>query len=113
MAYLRQLRQKVKQSSSIVYLGESGFDGQVYRPYGWGTKGQRIDGDGSGKRGSGTRLLLAQCGLKRFSPLLFSGTCTMALFNRWLEQSLIPVLRQGRRWFWIMRRFTRVRRRSN
>ena len=40
-------------------------------------------------------LLLAQCGLKRFSPLLFSGTCTKALFKRWLEQSLIPALRPG------------------
>ena len=34
-------------------------------------------------------------GLKRFSPLLFSGTCTKALFNRCLEKSLIPVLRPG------------------
>ena len=33
--------------------------------------------------------------MKRFSPLLFSGTCTTALFNRWLEQSLIPALRPG------------------
>ena len=42
-----------------------------------------------------TSLLLAQCGLKRVSPLSFSGTCTAALFNRRLEQSLIPVLRPG------------------
>ena len=52
-------------------------------------------GDCSGKRLSRTSLLLAQCGVKRFSPLLFSGTCTKALFNRWLEQSLIPALKPG------------------
>ena len=66
-----------------------------YRPHGWGAKGQRVYGDCSGKRLSRTSLLLAPCGLKRFSPLLFSGTCTTALFNWWLEKSLIPVLRPG------------------
>ena len=86
---------KQSGSDSIVYLDESGFNSGVYRPHGWGAKGQRVYGDCSGKRLSRTSLLLAQCGLKRFSPLLFSGTCTTALFNRWLEQSLIPVLRPG------------------
>ena len=82
-------------SDSIVYLDESGFNSGVYRPHGWGAKGQRVYGDCSGKRLSRTSLLLAQCGLKRFSPLLFSGTGTTALFKRWLEQSLIPLLRPG------------------
>ena len=82
-------------SRSIVYLDESGFNSVVYRPHGWGAKGQRVYGDCSGKRLSRTSVLLAQCGLTRFSPLLFSGTCTTALFNRWLEQSLIPLLRPG------------------
>ena len=66
-------RLKVKQSGSdsLVYVDESGLTHESDRPHGWGAKGQRVDGDGSGKR---------------FSPLLFSGTCTTALFNRWLEQ---------------------------
>ena len=50
IAYLLQLREKVKQSSSdsIVYLDESGFNRGVYRPHGWGSKGQRVYGDCSG-----------------------------------------------------------------
>ena len=50
IAYLRQLREKVKQSGadSIVYLDESGFNSGVYRPHGWGAKGQRVYGDCSG-----------------------------------------------------------------
>ena len=84
-------------SDSMVYLDESGFNSGVYRPHGWGAKGQRVYGGGcSGKRLSRTSLLLAQCGLKRFSPLLFSGTCTTTLFNRWLEKSLLLALRSGR-----------------
>ena len=80
---------KQSGSDSLVYVDES------YRPHGWGAKGQRVYGDCSGKRLSRTSLLLAQCGVKRFSPLLFSGTCTTALFNRWLEQFLIPELKPG------------------
>ena len=79
----------------MVYWDESGFNSGVQRPDGWSARGQRVYGDSSGKRLSRTSLLLAQCGLKRFSSLLFSGTCTRALFNRWLEQSLIPALRLG------------------
>ena len=76
-------------------MDESGFNSGVHRPHGWGAKGKRVDGDCSGKRLSRTSLLLAQCGLKRFSPLLFSGTGTTIRFNRWLEQSFIPALRPG------------------
>ena len=86
---------KQSGSDSLVYVDESGLTHESDRPHGWGAKGQRVYGDGSGKRLSRTSLLLAQCGLKRFSPLLFSGTCTMALFNRWLEQSLLAALRPG------------------
>ena len=94
---LGQLREKVKQSGSesLVYVYESGFSHESYRPHGWEARGQRVYGDYSGERLSRTSLLLAQCSMKRFSPLLFSGTCTTALFNRWLEQSLLPQLRPG------------------
>ena len=97
IAFLRQLRMiiKSKGSDSLVYIDETGFDAQCYRDHGWGFKGQKIHGERSGKRWHRTSLLLAQRGLERFAPMLFTGTCTAVLFNAWLEKFLVPQLKAG------------------
>lgn len=76
-------------------MDETGFDGKAYRLYGWSRKGQQITGERSGKRWQRTSLLLAQTGLTRFAPMLFSGTCDTVFFNKWLEKCLVPQLTPG------------------
>ena len=74
---------KQSGSHSIVYLDESGFNSGVYRPHGWGAKGQRIYGDCSGKRLSRTSLLLAQC------EAFFASV----VFRDWYNGTVQPVVR--------------------
>jgi len=93
--FLRTLRNRVKQygSDTIVYIDESGFDGNGYRPHGWANKGKKVYGDRSGKRSVRTSLLLAQTKRHRFAPFLFDGTCDTSVFNTWLRKCLIPELK--------------------
>lgn len=97
MGYLQQLRKLVKKqgSGSLVYVDETGFDQNDYRPYGWADKGKTIHGERRGNRTQRTSLLLAQCGNERLAPMLFEGTCTSDLFNDWLDKFLMPQLNKG------------------
>ena len=47
IAFLRSLREIVAEqgSNNLVYLDESGFKEDVYRPYGWSRRGQKIYSD--------------------------------------------------------------------
>lgn len=89
------MRERIKchGSQSIVYVDESGFAGGVVREYGWAARGKKVYGDRLGKRQQRTSLLLAQAGTKRFSPLLFEGSCNTLWFNAWLKDCLLPELK--------------------
>ena len=57
-------------SDSIIYLDESGFNSGVYRPHGWGAKGQRVYGDCSGKALISYKLAVSSMWLEAFSATL-------------------------------------------
>ena len=66
--YLRSLRAVIKErgSKDVVFVDESGFEEQTYRPYAWSTKGCKSFGERSGKRGGRTNLIAG----KRWKELL-------------------------------------------
>lgn len=79
-------------SSGIVYVDESGFAADSYRPYAWASRGKKSYGERSGRRGVRTNLIVAKRGKTLIAPVLYEGSTSSSWFNQWLEGHLIPVL---------------------
>ncbi len=80
-------------SDNLVYLDESGFEANIYRPYAWSKQGQKSYGDRSGKRGTRTSLIAGKRGKQLLAPVLFKGSTNALWFNQWLQEHLIPELK--------------------
>ena len=89
------MRQIVIQqgSSNLVYLDESGFEANTYRPYAWSKRGYKTYGERSGKRGTRTSLIAAKREKQLLAPVLFKGSTNALWFNQWLEEHLLPELK--------------------
>lgn len=80
-------------SQDIVYVDESGFAANSYRPYGWSERGQKVYGERSGNSRPRTSLIAARRGEDFLAPMLFAGTAHTELVNHWFETQLVPQLR--------------------
>ena len=80
---------------NLVYIDESGIDNYLYWPWGYGLRGKKIYGEVSGKRYARESFIAGKVGSKIIAPMCFNGTCNTELFNIWLEEILIPVLKPG------------------
>lgn len=58
-------------------------------------KGTLVQGEISGKRYARESFVAAKCGSQILAPFCFQGTCNTALFDMWIEVSLVPVLKPG------------------
>lgn len=92
-AFLRLRERYRRRGLVLVYVDESGFARAVIRRYGHALRGQKIHGLRAGQSRPRTSLLAARIEGQGFDlPFLFEGTCTAAVFNRWLETWLTPRL---------------------
>ena len=73
--YLQALRRLVViyGSSNLVYLDESRFELETFRPYAWSPRGQTIHGERNACRRPRTSLIAAKCGKRLLAPVLFPG----------------------------------------
>ena len=83
------------EPDNLVYIDESGIDNYLYYPWGYGLRGQQIYGDVSGKRYARESFIAGNNGNKIIAPMCFDGTCNTDVFNAWLTQVLLPVLKPG------------------
>jgi len=83
------------QAEALVFIDESGIDENVYYPWGYGIKGQKIYGEISGKRYDRESFIAGKNGKKIIAPMRFKGTCNTELFEAWVEQFLVPTLKPG------------------
>lgn len=97
--FLRKLRALVKEhgSENIIYMDESGFQAESYRPHGWAPIGQKIYGDVSGNNRKVDNLIMAQRTdrdrtVHWLAPILFQGSCTKEWVLDWFKNHLLPVL---------------------
>ncbi len=92
--FLRELRFWVKENSSknVVYIDESGFAGENYRPHAWARKGTKVFGLIPGKRQKRTNLIMALRGKAWIAPMLFEKSCTHETVLAWIEQALLKEL---------------------
>ena len=79
----------------LVYVDESGFEQNTYRPYAWSMKGKKAYGDKTGVRLRRTNLIAAKRGKELLAPYLYEQTTTSQWFNQGLEHSLLKELTPG------------------
>ncbi|MBL8259850.1 MAG: IS630 family transposase [Candidatus Competibacteraceae bacterium] len=92
-AFLRLRERYRRRGAVLVYVDESGFARSVTRRHGRALRGQKVYGVCCGRSRPRTSLLAARIEGQGFDcPVLFEGTCTAAVFNRWLETWLVPRL---------------------
>jgi transposase len=88
---------KISQKSleERVYIDESGIDNRDDYGYGWNEKGQRFYALKSGKRSIRVSIISALCQGKLIAPFTFEGSCNRLVFEQWLSEKLLPMLRPG------------------
>lgn len=86
---------KTLDQETLVYLDESGIDSFIHKPFAWSVRGTKVFSEVSGKRYARESFIAALCGKEVLAPLCFQGTCNTTLFNLWLEDFLVPVLKPG------------------
>jgi transposase len=91
---LRHWRAQLK-GCPLVYLDETGFAPSTHRMHGWACRGKKVHGQQNGLKRPRTSLIGGYHEHKLIAPMLFEGTCNTGLFNRWLEQMLLPQLNAG------------------
>jgi transposase len=94
--YLRDLRELGKEHGfgNIIYIDESGFKRESYRPHGWSFKGKKIYGSVSGNNRKAVNLIMGQRQNKWLAPETFEKNCNAKRFNAWLKDKLLPLLKR-------------------
>jgi transposase len=76
-------------------LDEAGIDDNETYPYGWGPKGERVQGMKPSKRDKRTSIISALNQGVLEAPFVFEGYCSHAVFEAYVEKVLLPVLIPG------------------
>ena len=93
----RQFLQDIQKHKpeNIVYIDESGIDNREDYGYGWNETGERFYDFKSGKRSLRVSIISGLCQGSLIAPLTFEGSCNRQVFEKWLEEMLIPKLKPG------------------
>jgi transposase len=78
-----------------VYIDESGVDRNLVKERGWGKVGEQLIGKKKGKREKRINIIAGYVNKEAIAPLIFEEKCETELFNKWLEELLLPVVRPG------------------
>ena len=93
-AFVTQLAQY--ESDQIIWIDECGLNQDLVRLYGRRLRGQRIEGEVSGKRiEPRISLIAAYCDGCLLAPCRINGYTDTQVFNKWLETYLLPDLTAG------------------
>lgn len=78
-----------------VYIDESGVDRNLVKERGWGKVGKKLLDKRKGKREKRINIIAGYVNKEVIAPLIFEEKCKTELFNQWLKERLLPVLRPG------------------
>jgi len=81
--------------NNLVYLDESGVDENLQRRFGWSPRGEKINGEISGKARKRLSLIAALNEKNIKAPFYFEGYTDTEVFNGWVEDCLVPELKSG------------------
>lgn len=91
--YLAKL--KTIPQEKRVYIDESGIEEHLVKEKAWGKKGARIVGKKSGKYAKRTNIVAGYVNKDCIAPFTFADKCNREVFNQWIEEKLVPNLKQG------------------
>ncbi|MBX9577365.1 MAG: IS630 family transposase [Chthoniobacterales bacterium] len=93
----REFQERIKciAKDRLVFLDKSGIDTFVSRHFGRAQRGEKIQGEISGKRYARKSFIAAKVGSKIIAPMIFEGTCNSELFETWVEKVLVQELIPG------------------
>lgn len=78
-----------------MYLDEAGINNTEDYPYGWCERGQRFEALKPGRRSQRVSMIAALQQSVMIAPMTFEGYCNRHVFEAWLEQRLLPMLKRG------------------
>ncbi|MBH5330101.1 IS630 family transposase [Eikenella sp. S3360] len=90
--FLKRLHRFIRKNRPIVYLDESGFRKNTYRPYGCAPRGKRCYARYDWQGRNQTNAIGALHGGRLFAVSLFDCSINRQVFDGWAEQVLIPNL---------------------
>ena len=79
-------------TDQIAYVDETGIDRYLYREYGRAKRGEPVQGLVSGHRYKRVGLVAACVCNDIIAPMQYDGTMSSALFEKWFEDILLPLL---------------------
>ena len=83
--------------AEIVYADEAGMDDRDSYDYGYSPRGERLYALKSGRREGRVNMIAARCQQQLLAPFTIEGACNRVVFETWLENCLIPVLKPGQK----------------
>ncbi len=89
-----------KDPMSLIYIDECGFDGAIYRDYGYSPKGCRLMENISGKRLARISIIAGFCQNSCIAPMYFKGYCDTEVVVAWVKKELLPRLKAGQTVIW-------------
>jgi putative transposase len=81
-------------------VDECGVENTLMREYGYGPKGQRVQGECWGKRTERSSIIAGLCQKQLIAPWVFTGYCDTEVVLTWLTEGLIPQLKPGMTVIW-------------
>lgn len=81
--------------STIVYLDESGIDDNEEYMYGHAPKGERLHAMKNTDRNKMLSIISALHNKQLIAPFVFEGYCNSEVFETYLQEVLVPELKQG------------------
>lgn len=79
----------------IVYIDESGVEDTLFRKYARAPRGEQVPADIKGHRTKRFSMIAGLLGHKLIAPFVFEGYTDAAVFNAWIEQSLLTEVPPG------------------
>ncbi|UOO82045.1 IS630 family transposase [Uruburuella testudinis] len=90
--FSKQLARYEQDGRPIIYLDESGFKSNDYRPYGYATKGEKCYGTDNRQLKNTTNAIGAIHDNRLFSVGLYNCSIDSTVFHHWVEMLLLPEL---------------------
>ena len=86
---------KKNGSKSLVFIDESGFKDNQNCIYAWSKKGKKVYGEQEEKRGKRENLVAGRRKKSKdlIAPIIFKGSLNAVGFEQWLNQHLLPSLK--------------------
>lgn len=78
---------------SVVYIGETGIDRYLYRPYARAPRGKKVYEKISGRRFERTSIVSGQVDGEFIAPMIYKESMTSDFFVEWFKTQLLPDLK--------------------